>query len=354
MSTPDEPDDSRLRSILALVLVAVVIATLAVVRHERTSAEPAATPSSPAPSSPATPSASRPAASPSPTRDDDPATPQETLPAPRPLQRTTERGGDRCVRLGGGPVTLAATTFNIHSGLANGRLHLDGLAAAIDSWDSDLVLLQEVSRNRGRVRRADEPTTFGVSLDMSVAYGVNMHPPDGGEFGVLTLSRYPIVSSTNTLLPTAPGAQQRGLLRTVVDVEGTHVAVYNTHLQDGYFSLRLRQMRAISAVLAREELPMILGGDLNTVPGSPVITMTRPLLSDSFGQVGAGEGATIPATRPRIRIDYLLHSAPLVALRSQVMPLTVSDHRAVRTSFELPADGERVCVPVLPSRGSHR
>ena len=354
MSTPDEPDDSRLRSILALVLVVLVIATLAVVRHERTSAEPAATSPPPHASSPATPRRPRPR--PHPAR---PATttrrpPRRPLPAPKPLQRTTERGGDRCVRLGGGPVTLAATTFNIHSGLANGRLHLDGLAAAIDSWDSDLVLLQEVSRNRGRVRRADEPTSFGVGLDMNVSYGVNMHPPDGGEFGVLTLSRYPIVSSTNTLLPTAPGAQQRGLLRTVVDVDGTQVAVYNTHLQDGYFSLRLRQMRAISAVLAREELPMILGGDLNTVPGSPVITMTRPLLSDSFGQVGAGEGATIPATRPRIRIDYLLHSAPLVALRSQVMPLTVSDHRAVRTIFGLPGDGERVCVPVLPSRGSHR
>ncbi len=95
-------------------------------------------------------------------------------------------------------------------------------------------------------------------------------------------------------------------------------------------------MRAINEVLAREDLPVILGGDLNTVPGSPVIGMTRPLLADSFAEVGAGEGATIPAFRPRIRIDYLLHSSELTPLESRVMPLTPSDHRACAPSSGSP------------------
>jgi endonuclease/exonuclease/phosphatase family metal-dependent hydrolase len=338
MSTPDQEEDGwQLRSVVVLVVVTVVIGTLAFLDHRRTSADPDG---APAPSSP--PSAR-------------PGSGQRISPAPAPIPRHQQkqtRTRERCVTLGGA-TSLVVTTFNIHSGLAGGGLHLDDLAAAIGSWDSDVVMLQEVSRNRGRVRFADEPEAFKSSLGMRASYGVNLHPPDGGDYGVLTLSRYPIVSSTNTPLPTEPGAQQRGLLRTVIDVDGTKVAIYNTHLQDGYFGLRLRQMRAITGIVSGEKLPFVLGGDLNSVPASPVIGMTRPLMADSFAAVGAGEGATIPASRPRIRIDYLLHSPALVPVQSVVMPLTVSDHRGVRSAFTIGGVESRVCVPVLPS-GVHR
>ncbi|MFC4784118.1 endonuclease/exonuclease/phosphatase family protein [Nocardioides sp. MAHUQ-72] len=337
MSAPDEPDVAQRRTVVVLAVVAVLIVTLAAVHRQRTSADDDAP-------------ASRAGATPAPTPRVPGPAPQAILPAPAPS--SPGRGPDQCVRFDG-TKGLAVTTFNIHSGLADGRLRLDDLAQAVESWDSGLVLLQEVSRNRGRVRNVDEPAALEAGLGMHAAFGVNDHPADGGDYGVMTLSRYPIVSSRNTLLPTAPGAQQRGLLRTVVDFGGTRIAVYNTHLQDGYFPLRLRQMRAITRILAREDLPVILGGDLNTVPGSPVIGMTRPLLSDSFAEVGKGEGATIPAFRPRIRIDYLLHSPRLVPLESRVMPLTASDHRAVRSVFRLP-DDIRVCVPAVALHAAGR
>lgn len=340
MSTPDEEEDGwQLRSVLVLVVVTAVIATLAFLDHRRTPVDAAGTPAAVSTSPTSTPS-TRPRGN-----------PQRVHPKPAPLPRPT-RTRKRCVTLGGA-TSLVVTTFNIHSGLAGGGLHLDDLAAAIDSWDSDVVLLQEVSRGRARVRFADEPSSFRTSLGMRASYGINVHPPDGGDYGVLTLSRYPIVSSTNTPLPTEPGAQQRGLLRTVIDVDGTRVAIYNTHLQDGYFHLRLQQMRTIDTIVAGEKLPFVLGGDLNSVPGSPVLTMTRGLMADSFDEVGVGAGATIPAPRPRIRIDYLLHAAALVPVQSVVMPLTASDHRGVRSAFTIGGVQSRVCVPVLPS-GVHR
>jgi endonuclease/exonuclease/phosphatase family metal-dependent hydrolase len=343
MSTPDEDEEGwQLRSVLVLVVVTAVIATLAFLDHRRSAVDADGTPGSGpvSPSSSTSPPATRPRGK-----------PHRASPAPPAVPRET-RTRKRCVTLGGA-TSLVVTTFNIHSGLAGGGLHLDDLAAAIDSWDSDVVMLQEVSRGRGRVRFADEPTSFRTSLGMRASYGINVHPPDGGDYGVLTLSRYPIVSSTNTPLPTAPGAQQRGLLRTVIDVDGTRVAIYNTHLQDGYFHLRLQQMRAIDGVVAGEKLPFVLGGDLNSVPGSPVLAMTRALMGDSFGEVGVGAGATIPAPRPRIRIDYLLHSAALVPVQSVVMPLTASDHRGVRSAFTIGGVESRVCVPVLPSGVHH-
>ena len=344
MSTPeDEENAQQLRSILVLVAILAVIGALVGYQHFRSAGSPTTT-TTPGFDGPGAPQAAGGDA------------PQKIAPAQPPLQREDglTSNGDRCVSLGGGTVGLTVVTYNIHSGLAGGRLQLDAMAGALQSWGPDIALVQEVSRNRGRVRHADEPTALATGLDLNPAYGVNWLPPDGGEYGVLTLSRYPIVSTTNTPLPNAPGAQPRGLLRTVVDVDGTQVAVYNTHLQPGFYSLRLRQMGAIMAILAKEKLPIVLGGDLNTVPSSPVISMTRSLLGDSFGQVGTGDGETIPAPRPNKRVDFLLHSADLVPVQSQVMPLTASDHRAVRTVFRLPGVDDEVCIPVLSGAASRR
>ena len=251
-------------------------------------------------------------------------------------------------------VNLTALSFNIHSALGRGdRLGLSQIANEIRAWDPDVVLLQEVDRGRHHSAETDQPGYLAEQLGMEVAFGVNVNF-GRAEYGVATLSKYPIVSQSNTHLPNDPSTredQQRGVLNTQIQVGDSVISVYNTHLQHmkHYDGLRKQQMEAITGLMRNDPLPKILGGDLNSGPSSAVLSTARTVVKDAWDAVGAGAGTgkTAPAANPRGRIDFLLYSDPLVPQSSEVLFSEISDHRAVRTSFQLPASESPICVPVF-------
>ena len=227
---------------------------------------------------------------------------------------------------------------------------MEQIAREIEAWDPDVVLLQEVDRNRLSSRQTDQPGYYAQRLGMQVSFAVNVRHRANGQYGVATLSKYPIVGQSNTFLPNDPSlpkAQQRGILNTKIKVGDTVISVYNTHLQHIYDDLRLRQMHVVARIVAADPLPKILGGDLNSGPRTPVLAAARGVLRDSWDAVGVGSGNTVPAVDPKGRIDYVLYSDPLVPQDSQVYFSQVSDHRAVRSTFTLSDEDEPICVPVF-------
>jgi endonuclease/exonuclease/phosphatase family metal-dependent hydrolase len=277
---------------------------------------------------------------------------QEVLPAP-PAFRKAPKSPDRpelpdvtCVP--GSDTTLRVVTFNIHSGLGPRGLNLEQVAREIESWDPDVVLLQEVDQFRNHSRGIDEAAWFGSRLGMNSSSGMNSSFGGRGQIGNATLSRFPIVEENNTYLPDQPGlanAVRRGLLHTSIEVGESVVSIYNTHLQPAYESLKLSQMQAVARYVAADPNPKILGGDFNAVASSQVMGVVRPILSDVWDSVGAGPDGTSPGAH-RARIDHLLYSSPFVPEEARTIESAVSDHRAVGATLTLPGDGE-VCVPVL-------
>jgi endonuclease/exonuclease/phosphatase family metal-dependent hydrolase len=279
---------------------------------------------------------------------------QEVLPAPpafhkapkSPDPRRPELPNVTCVP--GSDTTLRVVTFNIHSGLGPRGLNLEQVAREIESWDPDVVLLQEVDLFRRHSQGIDEAAWFGSRLGMSHSSGMNSSFGGRAQIGNATLSRFPIVEEANTYLPNQPGlpnAVRRGLLRTSIEVGESVVSIYNTHLQPAYERLKLSQMQAVVRSLAADPDPKILGGDFNAVASSQVMGVARPFLTDVWDVVGAGPDGTSPGAH-RARIDHLLYSSPLVPEEARTIESAVSDHRAVGATFTLPGDGE-VCVPVL-------
>jgi endonuclease/exonuclease/phosphatase (EEP) superfamily protein YafD len=197
----------------------------------------------------------------------------------------------------------------------------------------------------------DQTSYLAQRLGMESAYGPNGQL-GAGYIGNATLSTYPIVGQANTHLPNEASTredQQRGVLKATIQVGESIISVYNTHLQhmQQYDYLRRRQMEAIAGSLRAESAPVILGGDLNSGPTSGTLAVARTVLKDAWDTVGVGSGKTAPAANPRGRIDYLLYSDPLVPQSSQVLFSQVSDHRAVLTTFQLPAQASPICVPVF-------
>jgi endonuclease/exonuclease/phosphatase family metal-dependent hydrolase len=247
---------------------------------------------------------------------------------------------------------LSVLTFNIHSArTSDGRVDLASIGREIAAWDADIVLLEEVDRGRLWTGQVDMPSVLAGRLGMSWAFGSNVQRSPTNQYGTAILSRYPILATRNVALPAPPGTQQRGLLRATVDLDGTAMSVYVTHLENTSPDARLRQIRAIVPILRADPRPKLFGGDLNSVPGSPVLAAARTVVVDTWPGLGPAPGFTAPAGHPRVRIDYLMYDGgegvELTPLGAQLLTSAVSDHLAVRATYRVTIGEGDVCVPVL-------
>lgn len=242
------------------------------------------------------------------------------------------------------PVRLRVATLNIHGALGRGDVYdLPGMAEEIRGYDADVVLLQEVHRFRARSGLDDQPAELGRLLDMAAVFGRNFtRPPEASgaprrESGTAILSRLPILSWDNRLLPNFPGLQQRGLLRATLDLPGGPVDVHNTHFQHTRGVIRIVQARGVRRLVAASPRPWLLGGDLNAEPGSPAMRVMDAFTTDPWPLVGIGPGLTVPPREPRRRIDYVLAGpGGWLPEQAQVVASRIADHRAVLVDYALP------------------
>lgn len=296
----------RVAALAAGLVVVVVLAVIVALLGTRSGPAPSATSSTP--------------------RVVAPPTPQDTAPAGT---LTPCPGASR----------LRALTFNIHFGkTAGGEPGLARIAREIRAWAPDVVVLNEVDRGRGRSDGVAQARELGRLTGMTAAYGANRRY-GGGTSGNAVLSALPVLSSRNQALPMRAGTIPRGLLRVSVELDGQPVDVYATHFENTSRAARRAQARQVGRTLSRSPRPFVLGGDLNATPeGVALEVLARFGLVDSWAAVGRGPGYTVPAYEPRKRIDYLLSDERAVPLRSEVLLSLISDHRAVRTVFEVGGD----------------
>ena len=242
---------------------------------------------------------------------------------------------------------LRVVSFNIHSALHDGHVEIDQIAAELAAMRPDVALLQEVDAHRGYSGWVDMPAVLSTALHMQYAFGVNVIGPTTShgqsQYGTLVLTRFPILSKTNTPLVSERGLQQRGLLHVVVDVAGTPVSIYNTHLENAtgsgsHVDLRSRQGQQVASIVAGDPNPLIVGGDFNSGPTSVAMRAMAGVASDPWPRVGIGSPASHGAPHPTIRIDYLLNrGSDLEAVRAQIGTTAVSDHEPVITDYRLTA-----------------
>ncbi len=231
------------------------------------------------------------------------------------------------------PEPLRVMSYNIRHGEGNdGVLDLARAAAVIAAVDPHVVALQEVDRECGRSGSVDQAAWLGEALDMDHRFGAFMEY-DGGEYGMAILSRLPIVDSENYRLP--PGAEPRSALAVRVRLEDdTELVVVGIHLY-ATEEERLCQARRLGEFLARETAPVILAGDFNSLPDSPVMQLLRRHWIEP--DKGA-DHLTFDSRNPDREIDYFLYrpEACFQVVRIDVLdePL-VSDHRPLMLEFSL-------------------
>lgn len=209
----------------------------------------------------------------------------------------------------------------------------------------DVVLLQEMDDNRARSGGVDLTGRWSGALGMTGVYGPNLIDASDVDadrpawFGNAVLTTGPVVEARNLALPwlDLPGwfTEPRGLLSVTVETPFGARTVHGTHLDLNPVE-RMLQAVALGRVVTEGQAPSaVLGGDLNTTPGSSDfrVLARAPGLYDAWTAAGEGEGFTHPAHEPCRRIDVLFPADRLRTARIEVTPGLASDHLAVRAEL---------------------
>ena len=246
-----------------------------------------------------------------------------------------------CATLPSSPsdISLRVMSYNIAAGSGD----LDRSAETIRASAADIVALQEVDVHWStRSGFADQAAILAERLGMQVRFAHIYGLPGATasaplrEYGVALLSRYPIVAWTNhTITRLSTQAEDPrpspmpGFLEATIDVRGTRIRVFNTHLDyrpDP--AVRRQQVAETLAIIGDASVPMLLLGDLNAPPGAHELQPIFTHLKDSW-TVSADSGFTYPATAPVRRIDYVFTSKHFRVSAVSVSESQASDHRPV-------------------------
>lgn len=142
------------------------------------------------------------------------------------------------------------------------------LAAALERFAPDIVLLQEVQRGQ---LRAIAAATGWSGIWRFKHWGVRV-PPEG--LGILARGS---VGAVRTQVLAHRWAwwnwRRRVAVHATVAVAGRSIAVVDTHLGAGVTSEE--RMRQAAALLAAVTAPLVIAGDLNAEPGSAELRSLR-------------------------------------------------------------------------------
>ncbi|MDA2922878.1 endonuclease/exonuclease/phosphatase family protein, partial [Patescibacteria group bacterium AH-259-L07] len=242
------------------------------------------------------------------------------------------------------PPQLRVLSYNIHYGIGtDGKFDVGRIAKVINTANPDIVALQEVERKRVRTLWVDEAKKLARLTGLTAVFEPNITYFGGGGYGNAILSRFPIISHENHLIPHVKGSQ-RGILQADLAIPqeygfGDSLALhfFSTHLAAGGGN---RPERIISSNFIEDLVqpllgsPMILAGDFNDEPDSRPMSIFRNV----WAIAGDGEILkTHPSPDPQRQIDYILFHPKGMwkAIEVRVIDETIaSDHRPILVVLE--------------------
>jgi len=252
-------------------------------------------------------------------------------------------------------------TFNIHFGnSANNEFDILRISKVIKGSKSDIVCLQEVDNNWSSrsdyqslvsiiSKKADLPYYIFNPIYNKTSSRGSKYPNE--QFGTAILSKYKILESYDYIIsrwstqkgdpmPWESGfpSQLHGFGNVILDINGTNISVYNTHLDyrseppKGYKeTMRAIQVREMLNII-KYKYPTILTGDMNAdLSAKDVFEPLLKYFDDAWTIAGKGNGLSFPCVNPKKRIDYILvgKNSNIRVKNAYVIQKEASDHLPV-------------------------
>jgi endonuclease/exonuclease/phosphatase family metal-dependent hydrolase len=224
---------------------------------------------------------------------------------------------------------MRVVSYNIRS-LRDDR---SAVVRVVRAADPDVLCIQEAPRFfRWRAKCA----RLAADTGLLIASGGR----DAAANLILIRPGLEIESARSVLFSKDPRLHQRGVAIAVLRVSHQRILVAGTHL-DGYPIPRLRHVGELFAAIDAEQPPcqvMVLAGDFNDDPGTPVWDALSARGADSFAVAGTGDGLTLNVTEPTRRIDAIFVAGATVRAARSIDSEDVriaSDHRPVLAEIDV-------------------
>ena len=232
-------------------------------------------------------------------------------------------------------------SYNIQHGEGLDQvLSLSRIAKNILDSGVGVVGIQEIDKFYGeRSNYEDQAKQLSELLGFNYTFGANLDLPSindievNRQYGTAIFSKFPILDYENIFLPSFEG-EQRGILRAKLDVNGTHINIYNTHLALEKES-RLEQVKAIIKLISRDEGPHLLLGDFNTESKSEELQLLKERLNLKDVFQGITNANTYSSEEPTSRIDYIFASSQVQHSDPNVIQANGSDHLPIIIDIDL-------------------
>jgi endonuclease/exonuclease/phosphatase family metal-dependent hydrolase len=243
---------------------------------------------------------------------------------------------------------LRVMTYNVHSCIGmDGKIDAERIARVIARANPDVVALQELDVGRARSYGLDQAHLIARYLEMEFHFHPALHLEEE-RYGDAILTHLPqrlVKAGPLPGLSDKPQLEPRGALWVAVDLHGQEIQIINTHL-GLYPRERLAQVEALlgSEWLANAQCrdPLIVCGDFNALPSSPVCRQLSGRLNDV--QIEARQQrpkSTFSSRFPTLRIDHIYISPGIGVTGIEVpdweLARVASDHLPLIAELRLDA-----------------
>jgi endonuclease/exonuclease/phosphatase family metal-dependent hydrolase len=225
--------------------------------------------------------------------------------------------------------------------LRNNPRVLDGITRFIKAADPDIVGLIEVDTGSIRTGRVNQAEVIAESLGHYSTYQC--------KYGTNSLNTLvPIVNKQANAFLAAPRVEgerfhyfDTGIKRLIIELELDDLCVFLVHLSLK-FRHRQSQLRNLFELVREARKPVIVAGDFNTFWGEHEMA----LFMEAAGLKSANRDRlpSYPARRPRMELDFILHTRDIIVDSFAVANVTFSDHRPLICDFRVTKRGQRAAA----------
>jgi len=187
----------------------------------------------------------------------------------------------------------------------------------------------ETTRSRG----INQAKYIAEELGFYYAEG-KIFQSNGGYFGNAVVSRYPIVSSKNHILPNPMGHELRAALECQIDMDGAILNFFSTHLDVRDPDSRTAQAVELARLASKLRGPTIIAGDFNAFAGK--VELREFMQALRLASANLSDAPTFPSRSPRWQLDFILHSPEIRVTHFEVAKgIRLSDHLPLICDFDV-------------------
>ncbi|MBW2012076.1 MAG: endonuclease/exonuclease/phosphatase family protein [Deltaproteobacteria bacterium] len=238
-------------------------------------------------------------------------------------------------------------TYNTHSCIGmDGKLSPKRIARVIARHAPDIIALQELDVGRSRTGGMDQAHLIAKYLQMEFHFHPTIRMEDGlyGNAVLTHLPMRPVKANRLPGLPNKTHIEPRGAIWVAIEVNGTEIQFITTHL-----GLRPNERQAQArALLGADWLshpdcrePVILCGDFNALPSSPVCLKLGNRLHDVQIKLDSHiPKSTFFGRYPFARIDHVFVDPGIKVVNIEVpgteLANVASDHLPLIAELRIP------------------